>query len=187
MGIGSKDTFHCIKLLMDELELQPADRSMVTAFREARKEAKARGKGKDGILCAAGMELKDGTIITGTNSEILHALSALVLNPAKHLAGIPRAIDFISKNVTDSIQHLKRDVLQGRRISLDADEVPIALAMSAASNPSAEAAQEQLHQLSETEVHLTHLPSPGNEAGLRKLGINVTSEPQFASNMLHDD
>ena len=187
MGIGSKQTIDRIKLLMDELNLEPSDRPMVTASREARKRAKEKGKGKDGIVCAAALELKDGTIITGANSEILHASSALVLNAGKYLAGIPQGIDIIPKNVMDSIQYLKRSVLQGRRISLDADEVLIALAMSATANPSAQAAMDQLHQLSETEAHLTHLPSPGDEAGLRKLGINVTSEPRFASTMLHDD
>jgi uncharacterized protein (UPF0371 family) len=33
-------------------------------------------------------------------------------------------------------------------------------------------------------VHLTHIPSPGDAAGLRKLGVNVTSEPEFASKYL---
>jgi len=33
-------------------------------------------------------------------------------------------------------------------------------------------------------MHLTHIPPPGDEAGLRQLGINVTSEPVFASKNL---
>lgn len=186
MGIGSSDTIERIKLIMDELSLQPHDRVMVSASRKARELAKQKGKGKDGIVCAAAMQLKDGTVITGANSDILHASSALVLNSVKHLAGIPREIDIIPKSVMDSIQYLKRDVLLGRRISLDVDEVLIALAMSAASNPSAQAALERLTELSGVQAHLTHLPSPGDEAGLRKLGINMTSEPRFATAMLLD-
>ncbi len=186
LGFGSKDTIERIKLLMDELNLEPSDRPMVSSSRTAREQAIERGKGKDGIVCAAAMQLKDSTIITGANSEILHASSALVLNAVKFLAGIPQRIDIIPKNVMDSIQLLKRDVLQGRRISLDVDEVLIALAMSATSNPSAQAAMERLKDLSEAEMHLTHIPSPGDQAGLRKLGINVTSEPRFATNMLLD-
>jgi len=186
MGIGSRGTIDRIKLLMDELDLEQTDRPMVGASRRAREEAKQRGKGKEGIVCAAAMQLKDGTIITGANSDILHASSALILNAVKFLAGIPQGIDIIPKTVMNSIQYLKRDVLEGRRISLDVDEVLIALAMSATNNPSAQAAVEQLKELAGAETHLTHLPSPGDEAGLRKLGINVTSEPKFASNLLLD-
>jgi uncharacterized protein (UPF0371 family) len=29
-------------------------------------------------------------------------------------------------------------------------------------------------------MHLTHIPPPGDESGLRRLGVNVTSDPQFA-------
>jgi len=30
-------------------------------------------------------------------------------------------------------------------------------------------------------MHLTHMPTPGDETGLRRLGINLTSDPAFAS------
>jgi uncharacterized protein (UPF0371 family) len=35
-------------------------------------------------------------------------------------------------------------------------------------------------------VHLTHIPTPGHEAGLRKLGVNLTSEPEFATKSLFE-
>ncbi len=28
---------------------------------------------------------------------------------------------------------------------------------------------------------MTHIPTPGDEAGLRRLGVNLTSDPEFAS------
>jgi uncharacterized protein (UPF0371 family) len=31
---------------------------------------------------------------------------------------------------------------------------------------------------------MTHMPTPGDEAGLRKLGINVTAEPNFSTKSL---
>jgi uncharacterized protein (UPF0371 family) len=34
-------------------------------------------------------------------------------------------------------------------------------------------------------VHLTHIPTAGDAAGLRKLGVNVTSDPEFASKYLY--
>jgi len=33
-------------------------------------------------------------------------------------------------------------------------------------------------------MHFTHIPPPGDEAGLRKLGLNVTSNPLFTTNQL---
>jgi len=72
-------------------------------------------------------------------------------------------------------------------VSLDLEETLIALSISAAVNPTAEAAVEQLKRLRGCEAHLTHIPTPGDEAGLRKLGVNLTSDPQFASKYLFED
>ncbi|MDD3366421.1 MAG: DUF1846 domain-containing protein [Sphaerochaetaceae bacterium] len=186
-GIGTADTIGRIKLMMESLQLTTTMRTVVPAAEEALKKAVAKGKGRDGIVCAAAIELPDGTLVTGSNSEILHAASALVLNAAKKLAGIPKAIDLIPKQTIESIRLLKRDVLSGRRVSLDLDETLICLAMSAPINPSAQYALEKLPLLRECEVHLTHLPSVGDSNGLRKLGLHTTSEPKFPSANLHDE
>ena len=34
------------------------------------------------------------------------------------------------------------------------------------------------------EIHLTHIPAPGDEAGLRRLGVNLTCDPSFATRNL---
>jgi uncharacterized protein (UPF0371 family) len=47
-------------------------------------------------------------------------------------------------------------------------------------NPAAQAAVEALKQLDGCEIHLSHFPGPGDEAGLRNLGLNATSDPIFA-------
>ena len=60
----------------------------------------------------------------------------------------------------------------------------IALAISAATNPAAKAAVDRLTHLRRCEFHTTHLPTAGDEAGLRRLGVNVTADPQFASHAL---
>ena len=43
---------------------------------------------------------------------------------------------------------------------------------------------EQLRRLQGCEVHLTHIPTSGDEAGLRRLGVDLTCEPSFASKNL---
>jgi uncharacterized protein (UPF0371 family) len=69
-------------------------------------------------------------------------------------------------------------------MSLSLDETLIALSVSAAMNPTAQAAMESLTLLAGCELHLTHIPSPGDEAGMRRLGLNATSDPFFAGNNL---
>jgi uncharacterized protein (UPF0371 family) len=51
-------------------------------------------------------------------------------------------------------------------------------------NPAAQMAVEKLKELSNCEVHMTHIPTPGDEAGLRKLGVNLTSDPDFSTKRL---
>jgi len=117
----------------------------------------------------------------------MHAASALLLNAVKYLAHIPKEIDLIAESTIRSIRHLKRDVLSGRRTSLDVEETLICLAMSAASNPSAKYALDKLPLLKNCEVHLTHIPSAGDINGLRKLTLHVTNEPTFPSNSMLDE
>jgi uncharacterized protein (UPF0371 family) len=143
-------------------------------------------RGNSGITCAAALELHDGTIVTSWNSSLMHASSSLVLNALKHLAQIPQSIDLIPKAIISSITAMKRDVLRGRGVSLNLDEMLICLAMSATINPTAQAALERLPQLSGCEAHMTHIPSAGDSTGLRKLGINVTSEPKFPTSNLYN-
>ena len=41
-----------------------------------------------------------------------------------------------------------------------------------------------MKELEHCEVHMTHIPTPGDEAGLRRLGVNLTSDPNFSSKNL---
>jgi len=130
------------------------------------------------------MQLENGTMITGINSQILHESAALILNAIKALAGIPDSIDLIPNDILHSISSMKRNILSSKGVSLDVDEVLIALSVSAASNPAAEAGIKQLKNLRGADAHLTHIPANGDEAGLRKLGINLTSNPTFATKQM---
>ncbi|MBA4423259.1 MAG: hypothetical protein C0390_09200 [Syntrophus sp. (in: bacteria)] len=47
--------------------------------------------------------------------------------------------------------------------------------------PAAQLAIEKLKELRGGEVHITHIPTPGDEAGLRRLGVSLTSEPNFST------
>jgi len=184
MGLVERDAVNRVELLMRDLSLAPADRVVVSPAHRAAREAQAQGKGSNGFFCGAAIELKDGRIVTGKNSPLMHAASSLVLNAVKTLANIPDNLHLLPPIVTQSLSHFKTNVLKGRMTSLDLEESLIALSISATMNPAAERAIENLKDLNGCDVHLTHIPSPGDAAGLRKLGVNMTSEPEFASKYL---
>ncbi|NJD10481.1 MAG: DUF1846 domain-containing protein [Gemmatimonadetes bacterium] len=184
MGLVDGDAVRRIELLMDDLGVQPASRPVVLPAREAARAAERNGKGHDGIYCGAAMELPDGSIVMGCNSALMHAAASLVLNAAKRVAGIPDEVHLLPPEVIESVRHLKTDVLGARRVSMDAEEALTALAVSTTSNPAARAAVEKLRELRGCEVHITHMPTPGDEAGLRRLAVNLTSDPDFATKHL---
>jgi len=184
MGFADKETVQRIEILMDDLNVAQDDRRTVVPARQAADEAQRLNKGNKGIFSGAAIELHDSTIVTGKNSPLMHATSSLILNAIKHLAGIPDRLHLLSPNIIASIASLKNDVLKARSVSLDLEEALIALSISAATNPTAQLAMEKLGDLRGCEVHLTHIPRTGDETGLRRLGVNLTSEPNFASKNL---
>jgi len=184
MGFSDKETVERVEQLMEELNLKSDDRCVVKPANNALRDAEDNKKGHGGVFCGAAIELKNGKIITGKNSYLMHATASLVFNAIKELAEIPDKIHLLSPTIIESIGMLKKSVSGNKTVSLDLEEALIALSISAATNPTAQLAMEKLKELGECEVHTTHIPTPGDEAGLRKLGVNLTSEPNFSSKSL---
>ena len=130
-------------------------------------------------LPAAAMELPDGRIITGKTSDLLGASAALLLNALKALAGLDDSLHLIAPEVIDPIQHLKVDHLGNRNPRLHTDEVLIALSISAATDPRAEKAMEQLSSLRGCDVHSSVILSAVDEKIFKRLGVNLTCQAQF--------
>ena len=181
MGLTDKETVQKVELLMEDFNLGPEYRGVVEPARTAALEAQKKDKGSEGIYCGAAIGLKDGTIVTGSNSPNLHAASSLILHAIKHLAEIPGKIKLLPPNIIDSVRNLKTEVLNEKTLSLDLEEALITLSISATSNPAAQLAMGKLTDLRGCEVHMTHMPTPGDEAGLRRLGVNLTSDPHFST------
>jgi uncharacterized protein (UPF0371 family) len=185
MGFVDGGTVQKAELLMDELSIKPEDRLVVEPARRAAVEAQQTGKGNEGIFCGAAVELADGSIVTGKNSIHLHAASSMVLNALKKMADIPDRIHVLSPMVISSISSLEKYYQKPKKtVSLDLEETLIALSISATTNPAAQMALERLKDLQGCEVHMTYIPTPGDDAGLRKLGVNLTSDPNFSSRSL---
>lgn len=125
------------------------------------------------------MELEDGRIITGKTSDLLGASSALLLNVLKELAGIDHEKHVISPDAIRPIQVLKTNYLGSKNPRLHMDETMIALSISAATNPDARLALEQLPKLSGCQAHTSVMLSSVDIEAFRKLGIALTCEPKF--------
>jgi uncharacterized protein (UPF0371 family) len=181
MGYTNKETVQRVELFMKDFDLSPAYRNVVEPARQAALEAQEKDKGNEGVYCGAAIELNDGTIVTGSNSPHLHAASSLILHAIKRLAEIPNKIKLLPPNITESVRTLKTKILSEKTLSLDLVEVLIALSISATTNHTVQLAMEKLVDLRGCEAHMTHIPTPGDEAGLRRLGVNLTSDPNFST------
>ena len=124
---------------------------------------------------SSAIELPDGRIICGRNSALLSSASAAILNAVKALANLPD-VNIMSPSALEPIQKLKTGILGDITSELRSDEALIALTVSAAVNPMAGLALEQLSKLRGCQMHITAIPSHADAKTLRKLGLQVTSE-----------
>ncbi len=185
MGLVDRETVNRIEIIMDKLNVKQTARAVVSPARDAAERA-CNGQVEPGrFCCGAAIELPDGRIVTGKNSQLMHAPSSVILNAIKTMAGIPDVLHLLSPSIIDSIAKMKKDIINDPAVRLDLEETLIALSISAPTNPTAQLAMDRLKELRGCEMHLTHIPSQGDEAGLRRLGINVTSDPVFASESLY--
>ena len=169
-GKATDAAVYKMELLMKKAKVSKDDRRVVAPALE---RAELTGKP------AAAMELPDGRIVTGKTSSLLGASAALLLNALKVLGDIPEDRHLIAPVVIDPIQHLKVDHLGNRNPRLHTDEVLIALSVSAATDPIAEKAMEQLSKLRGCDVHSSVILSAVDEKTFKRLGVNLTCQPRF--------
>ena len=157
-----------ITVIMKQLDIDVSSRKCVEA---------ARIKGEQTNDHAFALELADGSIITGKNSRLLRAPSAAIINALKHLAKIDDRLLVLSPAVLDPIISLKINKLGAHNPRLHVDEVLTILAMSATTNPVAQLVLDKLEELKGCEGHSTSILSYSDEHTLKKLLINVTTDP----------
>jgi len=175
-GTASEEMVSRIEFLMKNAQIDPRERKVVPAVTE---RAVALG------VPVSGIELEDGTIITGKTSTLLGASSAALLNALKTIVGLDDKILLISPSILEPIQTLKTENLGFKNTKLHVDEMLIALSISAQTNPTAMAALEQLPKLRGCEMHSSVILSSVEDSSLNRLGINVTCEPVYQNNSLY--
>lgn len=175
-GLSDEECPRRIKILMNEHKISLGERKVVLP---------ALQKAENSKTLAMAIQLEDGTIITGKESPLMSAPSAAVLNAIKHLANIGDDFYLLSPTVLEPIQKLKRDTLSYDREQLNLWDVLTALSICAATNTMAETALTKLKQLKDCEAHCSYMLFENDANVLRKLGLNVTCEPEFATKHLY--
>ena len=173
---ASENEVYKIELLMKQAKLTTDDRSVTLA---AKKRAEELG------VPTAAIELPDGRIITSKTSDFLGASAALLLNALKYLAGVDHDTRLISPEAIEPIQDLKVRYLGGKNPRLHTDEVLIALSLAACNDPNAKRALEQLPMLKGCQVHTSVMLSEVDIKILKKLGMDLTSEPVQTSKKIY--
>lgn len=183
-GYVDRETFDRVKLIMEELGLKQEDRKVVVPARE--KSAKLKEACCESEACSAmAIELEDGTILTGKSSHLMNATSAAILNAVKYLANISDEIHLLSPVILEPILRLKSRALDNKNPALDSEEILIALSICAATNPTAQVAMDKLPMLRGCQAHSTTILSRNDEDTFRKLGIDVTSDPEYPTESLY--
>ncbi|MBG9988378.1 DUF1846 domain-containing protein [Aerococcaceae bacterium DSM 111176] len=182
-GTATDEERSNMHLIMDESELNPEDRTPVVIAREYEKVVQER-LDDDSVQSVIAIELPTGKCITGRRTELMDASSAVVMNALKKLAGINDRIDLLAPMILETIQALKMDELGSKYPTLTLNELLIALAISAVTNPTAKLAYDKLGELVGSQAHSTVILSTENEQILKRLGIDTTSDPVYLGNRL---
>lgn len=194
-GLTTVETFQRTKLLMEELQLKDEDRPVVLKAREYAKVLEERRLMENpdldlermDPLAVAALELSDGRLITGRGSELMTATAAGLLNALKVLGGINDRLHLLSPVILEPMQKLKQEVLKLNDCALDTTEVLMALSISAATNTMADLALQQLRELKSCQAHVTVMLSHSEKEAYRRLGIDTSTDPVFATNNLYYD
>ncbi|NLK03168.1 MAG: DUF1846 domain-containing protein [Clostridiales bacterium] len=183
-GLLDEESLNRMKVIMEEVQLKQEDRPCVVPARNY--AAKLRENCHDNeTISVIAFEMHDGKIITGKSSSTMDCSSAAILNAIKYLAGIADEIYLLSPLILSTIRDLKENDLNSKITHLNANEILIALSICAVTNPTAQLAYEKLSMLKGVQAHCTSMLNKGDEQILRKLGIDVTSEPFYPSENMY--
>ena len=147
-----------------------------TAWRKTTVAAYERKLEESGAPSAA-IELADGTIITARTSPLLGPSAALLLNAAKHLAGIPHEVRLIPQEMIEPIQRTKVNLLHGHNPRLHTDEVLVAISMLSREDENCRRALDALPLFEGCQVHCTVMVSEVDRKIFKRLGVGLTCDP----------
>lgn len=168
LGLNNQEPVNKIKMLLSELSIDEKYLKVVKpALLKSEKEKRH----------VVALEMKNGKVITGKQTELLSPASSLLINAMKELTKIPDDINLLSPSILEPILKLRREESQ-----LSLQEVLIALSICSVTNPIIEKALQNISKLRDCDAHSTYIIENGDLKSLCNLGINLTCEPEFYSN-----
>ena len=173
-GIVDDDVPQRIKLLFDEVDAKIEDRKVINA---------ALKKNEIEKVPVIALETKKRKIITGKNTDIMTAPAACIINYLKIETKIDDDIKLLAPKVLKPMLNLKRE-LYNEKALLNLEDVLLGLSICSTTNTLIEKALTKLSSLNGLEAHATHFLLSEDEKALRKLGINVTNEPNFYDDII---
>ena len=171
MGLVDIDIPNNIKVIMNQLNI---DNNILEVINPTLEKHNKENKH------VLGIKLPNNKIITGKESDLLSAPSALIINAIKTLSKIPDNIDLLSPMILEPILKQRKE-----KTPLQLQEVIIALSICSVTNPSVEEALNYLDDLKDCEAHASYIVTNGEKKALSKLGIRLTCEPKFHSDNLY--
>ena len=169
-GRASLKTVERVEMLMSNLNLSTSDRKVVE---------KALQKQEQRNCPACALQMPDGSIVRGRNSEAISAAAAVVINAMKKYVNVSQKQLLLSPWVIEPIQTLKKETLKEKRTALGLSDVLIALAVSIPMNTTIAEIMNNLSILNGCEAHSTVMLDESEMQVLRKLGIRMTCEPEY--------
>lgn len=175
-GVADNDSLLRAKSIMQELNLNETDRQSVLPARQKSQKTQTN--------CVA-LQLNDGRIVTGKMTNIMEASASCIINAIKLLANLDDNIHLISPSVLNPIFELKEKKLSTKNSILNVEEVLIALAISATTNPTASLALTKLDELKGSQAHSTVILDNKTEQTFGKLEIDITCDAEFSTENLY--
>ena len=166
----TKEEVQRIEILMNKLELSKDMRKVANAALQKQDESNKE---------VVAIELQNGKILTGKQSELLSATSAMLINALKEINHIPDDVYLLSADVLEKILKMKKHTSYKTSYCLNVQEVLIALSICSSINPIIEKTLKNLEALNGTEAHSTYIIEKSEMNVLKNLGINLTCEPRM--------
>jgi len=183
-GLVPEEVLNRNKMIMEGQGLKPEDRPTVRPAREYYACVKERLGEKESLSVAA-LQLPNGTFVTGRSSELMTAPAAAILNATKILGNIPDSMHLLPQIVIEPIIDLKKNILNKRNYTLNAEEILMALSISAVTNPAAKSALDSLVLLKGTTAHSTAIIGNSDDQICRSLGIDMTCDDKILRYPFH--
>lgn len=171
LGLSDEEACKKIKLLMNELHI---DESYLDVIKVALDKSKKESRP------AIALKIQKKKIVAGKQTDYLSPACSVVLNAVKEISKIPDDIKLLSPNVLEPILKLKK-TLNSSSDTLKLNEVLTALSICSTTNPMAEKALSNLPKLKGCEAHASYIVDSEDRKALKSLKINLTCEPEFAS------